>query len=304
MSPDELNRQFGIDGVLRFDALESGLVMAHVNGSLASASLCLQGAQLCHWRPREADEDLLWLSEGAVFEPGAAIRGGIPICWPWFGDHPDDDTLPAHGFARNTPWRVQATELLDSGVVRLALTLPVTDSTRSMWPGEVSLQCIVNIGDKLAIELVTRNHGEVPVRISQALHSYFRVGDIGNVVLHGLAGTEYLDKLDGFARKRQQGPVLFDGEVDRIYLDTVTDCVIEDRAGRRKIVIIKCGSHSTVVWNPWRDTAVKMADMNDDGYRSMLCVESANVADDTVTIEAGKSHHLWVQWLIEQENTP
>jgi len=169
-----------------------------------------------------------------------------------------------------------------------------------MWPDDTTVQYQVTVGKKLELELITHNNGSQPIKIGQALHTYFKVGDITNIQLHGLDDTDYLDKPDNFKRKVQYGPVTFEQEVDRIYLNTANDCVIEDKTLKRDIVIIKCGSHSTVVWNPWQEVADKMGDLGHNGYTKMLCVESSNASEDVVTIPAGKAHQLWVQYEVLQ----
>lgn len=317
MNLDELNHQYGTDGQLVFKSGKGGLPVIEVNNPLCTAIISLQGAQVLSWTPLPCDQqtdslsgakadeeatvasDVIWLSREAGFASGQSIRGGIPICWPWFGAHRSNKTLPAHGFARVSLWQVLSTEILPDNSIRISFSLNKTNENSHMWPADTSVQCQITLGSKLEIELITHNHGNAAVTIGQALHTYFRVADISQVKLHGLDEAEYLDKLAGYQRKRQQGPVIIDREVDRIYLDTTSDCVIEDSALKRNIVIIKCGSHSTVVWNPWQETAAKMGDLGKDGYKQMLCVESANAAEDEVTIEAGKDHHLWVQYSVK-----
>jgi glucose-6-phosphate 1-epimerase len=303
----QLNDKYALQGdnsYVRFQTGEGGLPVVEIQNSQASATICLQGAHLLSWIPGD-EEEVIWLSEAAKFNPGKAIRGGIPICWPWFGAHgsateearPD---FPAHGFVRTANWKVICTEALDGDSTRITFTTEPQPENAHMWPAGTNLQLQVTIGKKLEMELITHNNGSEQVTIGQALHTYFRVGDVNNVLVHGLEDTVYLDKLEAFKRKQQIGPITISEEVDRIYLDTTNDCVIEDRSLKRNIIIIKCGSNSTVVWNPWRETASKMGDLGADGYKTMLCVESCNAATDVVTIEPGKAHHLWVQYDVQE----
>ena len=301
MNLEQLNNEFSleIDGNnLHFVEGKGGIPCITIENKHASAKISLQGAHILSWIPK-GNEDVLWLSEEAKFAPGKSVRGGIPICWPWFGAHETNSNFPAHGFARTTNWQVLSTEALSDGHTRISFTTtPLTENT-DMWPVDTTVQYQINIGKKLELELITHNNGTQAISIGQALHTYFNIGDISKTLLHGLDHCDYLDKPDNFKRKTQYGPVCIEEEVDRIYLDTASDCVIEDKALNRNIVIIKCGSHSTVVWNPWQEVAANMGDLGPDGYTKMLCVESCNASEDVITIQPGKAHQLWVQYSIE-----
>jgi len=300
MNLDELNSQHGISGQLSFKVGEANIPIVEVSNTQASAKVSLQGAQVLSWQPMndkgEAQEDVIWVSDDATFALGKSVRGGIPICWPWFGAHESNSQFPAHGFARVTLWQVFSTESLEDGRTRISFILEPDDSNEAMWPPQTSVLFQLTIGSRLEMELVTHNKSDQAITISQALHTYFKVGDVSQVAVHGLSDTQYLDKLDDFKRKTQKGPITVSEEVDRVYLNTATDCVIEDKVLQRNIVIIKCGSHSTVVWNPWAESAAKMGDLGVDGYKQMLCVESSNAAEDEVVIAPGMDHHLWVQY--------
>jgi len=303
MNIEQLNDEFSLQvdhNVLHFIVGKGDSTFIEIHNKHASALISLQGAHLLSWIPKDEEdrsqEDVIWLSKDAKFADGKSVRGGIPICWPWFGAHESNKDFPAHGFARTTPWQVLTTEAMSNGSTRINFTTQPTENTENMWPSETSVQYQLTVGKKLEMELITHNNGAESITIGQALHTYFNVGDVSKVLLHGLGGTNYLDKLEDFKQKHQHGPVTINEEVDRIYLDTANECVIEDKALKRNIAIIKCGSHSTVVWNPWKDTANKMGDLGKEGYKKMLCVESCNAANDVVTIEPGKAHHLWVQY--------
>ena len=301
MYPEQLNNEFSLqvaNNNLHFKTGKGDIPLVEIQNEQASAIISLQGAQLLSWIPK-GEEEVIWLSEDAKFAAGKSVRGGVPICWPWFGAHETNADYPAHGFARTTNWQVISTEALGDGTTRISLTTRPQAETEAMWPAETTVLFQLTIGKKLEMELITHNNGSKPITISQALHTYFNVGNVSNVLLHGLDDTRYLDKLDGFKRKNQHGPLKIKEEVDRIFLDTTSTCVIEDKILKRNIVIIKCGSHSTVVWNPWQETASKMGDLGEDGYKKMLCVESSNAAEDTLTIEPGKEHQLWVQYDVQ-----
>ena len=277
----------------------NGLIVADIDTPLATASLCLQGAHLMMWRPQAQAEPVVWLSQLAKLAPGKSIRGGVPVCWPWFGPHATDARLPAHGFARTVPWELVEAHVAGDGAVELALTLAGTEQTRALWPHRTRAELRLAVGATLKVALTTVNEDDHPVVIGEALHTYFHIGDIAAVHVRGLEGVTYLDKVDGGARKRQQGAIAFAGETDRVYLATEAACVIEDERLRRRIRIAKSGSRSTVVWTPWTEKADKMGDFGPDGWRSMVCVESANAADDVVTIPPGARHTLAVEYAAE-----
>ena len=294
-----LNAHHGIPGQLTFIEGPGGLVVAEVTNAHASATLVLQGAQMLTWAPI-GQSPVIWLSRAARFVPGKSIRGGAPVCWPWFGPHATDSSLPAHGFARTVPWEVTATRAFDDGATELAMTLVENDQTRAMWPHRARLALRATVGRTLKLALTTVNAGNEDFVIGEALHTYFAIGDIADIRITGLEGREYLDKVGGgSARRRQDGPISFGAETDRIYLNTDAECVIEDARLKRRIRIAKSGSRSTVVWNPWVAKADKMGDLGPDGWRGMVCVESANAADNVITVKAGASHTLAVEYRVE-----
>ena len=298
---EALNQKFSFQNdknQLRFLHGEGDIPVVEIKNQQACARISLQGAHLLSWTPN-GEKEVLWVSEAASFKVGKSIRGGIPICWPWFGAHDKHESFPAHGFARTSMWEVVKTEALEDGRTRISFSLPLAEYIK-WWPYPSEVFYQITVGQTLELELDTCNKGRQAITIGQALHTYFNVADVSRVMLHGLDGAEYLDKLDGFNRYQQQGAVVFNHEVDRVYLDTVNDCVIQDTVLNRNIVIIKCGSHSTVVWNPWQQTADRMGDLGNEGYKKMLCVESSNAADDVVVIEPGHQHQLWVKYEVQQ----
>lgn len=301
---ERLNEQFSHinkNNVLSIKAGKGGIPVIEIKNEQASALISLQGAHILSWIPTGEDE-VIWLSDDATFAAGKSIRGGIPICWPWFGAHDSNSDYPAHGFARTTEWQILSTEILEDGSTRIIFTMHSQPENETMWLPDTTVQFVVTVGKKLELELITHNNGDEAITIGQALHTYFNVADVSKVLLHGLDHTDYLDKLENYKRKRQFGPVTIREEVDRIYLDTFNDCIIEDRQLQRNIIIIKIGSHSTVVWNPWQETAGKMGDLGEQGYMKMLCVETSNAAEDVATIEAGEVHQLWVQYEVQKNS--
>jgi len=302
-SIDALNKAFGqtgAEGSIVFKMGKGNIFAVEIKNKQAHALISLQGAHLLSWVPRGEDE-VVWVSEDAGFAEGKSVRGGVPICWPWFGAHKSSASFPAHGFARTILWDVVSTKLLASGETSIVFKLNtkrLDDSIQQMWPVLTTVEYTLTIGEFLRLELTTCNNSGQDIIIGEALHTYFNVGDVSATQITGLDGKNYLDKPDDFKRKKQVGDIHVDGEVDRVYLQTMDDVIIKNN--KRKIRISKQGSQSTVVWNPGEQVADKMGDLGKDGYLQMLCVESANAADDVVTIAAGESHSLRVKYTLEK----
>ena len=291
-------KPFSIPGQLAFRTGPGGLPYADIANAGGTASICLQGAHLTNFQPRAQRAPVVWLSQAARFAPGKSIRGGVPVCWPWFGAHAGDPAYPAHGFARTVPWEVVDSGSAD-GATTITLRLEFSDATRAQWPYDTPLELHISMADVLDLELTTLNAGEAPVMLGEALHSYLHIGDIAEVELRGLDGCAYLDKTEAFARGQQSGPLRFASEIDRVYVNTLAECVIDDARLGRRIHIAKQGSASTVVWTPWGQKAAAMGDYTADGWRSMLCVESANAADNVLTLRPGEAHVLAVRYSAE-----
>ena len=294
---EKLNQTFSIENnnqSLNFKMGKGDIPVVEVKNEFSSALISLQGAHVLSWKP-VGEDDVIWLSSDAKFAIGKSVRGGIPICWPWFGAHASNNAFPAHGYARTVTWQVKNTEALASGETQITFQLDTQQLDHSlleMWPQATVAEYSLTIGKTLTMELTTWNNSETAMTIGQALHTYFNINDVRETRITGLEGKPYLDKTDGFKRKMQTGPMIISDEVDRVYLDTADDVVIDD--SQRKIIITKEGSHSTVVWNPWKTVADKMGDLGEDGYLKMVCVESANAAEDTVSIAAGEHYSLRV----------
>ena len=299
MTLSELNQRFAIPGHVQFKEGPGGLTVAEVANAHAESLIALQGAHVMTWQPR-GQAPVVWLSKFAKFAPGKSIRGGVPICWPWFGPHASDAKLPGHGFARTVMWEVKKTEALADGATFISFGLVDTEANRAQWPHPSTAELRVTAGKELKVELVTRNTGTAPFQIGEAFHTYFHVSDLADMAIAGLDGCAFLDKVDGGQRKTQQGAIVIEGEVDRVYLDTEADCLIEDRGLKRRIRIAKEGSsRSTVVWNPWTEKADKMGDFGPNGHRGMVCVETANAVDNVVTVAPGAEHSLVAVYSVE-----
>jgi D-hexose-6-phosphate mutarotase len=259
----------------------------------ATGEVCTQGAHVTRW---SADgKAVLFLSRASRFAPGQAIRGGVPVIFPWFGDDPDGRGRSAHGFARRLAWRV-VDSAMDATPARCRLALEDDEATRALWPHAFQLSLDVSFGDALELTLSATNRGSTPFRCEMALHTYLAVADVRQIRVRGLEDTAFIDKVDGMARKREgRSPIALTGETDRVYLGTTGTCVVEDPVWRRSLEIAKDGSRSTILWNPWEARAAAFGDLGDDEWTAFVCVESGNVADDALVLAPGQSHRMRVR---------
>ncbi|MGK7948048.1 MAG: D-hexose-6-phosphate mutarotase [Xenococcaceae cyanobacterium] len=301
MSIEQLNTDYGIAGQLKFVEGKGGFPFIEINNTMAKALISVYGGQVLSFQPVTEAEDLMFLSEKAYYQAGKAIKGGIPLCWPWFGADPEDNGRSSHGFARNQLWTVLGTEITPGKETRVRLGLVDTEQTRKIWPNSFNLSLIITVGDRLTLELITRNTGEQPFTITQAFHPYFKVGEISQVKVLGLEDTEYLDKVDNFQGKKQTGVITITEEVDRIYTNVPNKLVIEDASFKRAIEITSEGNKTAVVWNPWSELSAKAADLEDSDYQRFICVETVNAAKDIVEISPNNEHRLLANYKIERK---
>ena len=258
-----------------------------------------QGAQVLSYRGADG-QPVIWLSEQAAFLRGQPVRGGVPVCWPWFGDLKRNPQAvqdayhgsepPAHGLVRGIDWTLQRSDSDDEGAT-LIFACP---GNLPGWPHEVKAELKIRLDDRLHLSLTSHNRGHQPVALSQALHTYFAISDIHQVVVEGLDGLPYIETLDGWQRREQQGDLRFAGETDRIYLDVPASLALHDPAANRRITLEVKGSRSAVLWNPWIDKSQRLSQFADDAWQRMLCIETANVMDDVVQLVPGASHTLSV----------
>ncbi len=295
---ESLTQEFGMPGVLEFTP-RGDLVCVEITTPAMSAAVTLHGAHLLQWQPA-GEQPVLFLSERSEFAEGKAIRGGVPVIWPWFGPRseavrpaPDGaPKSPAHGFARTAPWRLQFAAVT-ADAVHLTFTLGPTEASRAFGFDHFRLVYEMILGRELTLRLTTGNDGAEELRFEEALHSYFAVGEIEGVTLLGTEVTEYLDKPDGMKRKRQaDAPLAFSQVTDRVYLETKETCRVEDPAKERVLEIAKSHSQNTVVWNPWAELTAGLADMEPNGWHGMVCVETANVGDAAIALAPGRTHTM------------
>lgn len=296
---NKLNNNFGITDQLRFVKGKGGFAMLEVDNDYATALISTYSGQIMAYQPKTEKKPLLFLSDLAIYESGKVIRGGLPICWPWFAEDIKGKDLPAHGFVRDQQWQIVKTQKLDDGSTKVILEISHNQYSLKLWPYKFKLQIAIIVGSSLIVELTTVNLDDKPFTISQALHSYLAIGDVNKIEVTGLDGLSYIDKTADFTERNQRGDVVVDGMIDRIYQDVEDDVLLNDPVFDRKIRVSSQGSNTFVVWNPGEKAAATMIDLADDGYKEFVCIEAANTADDKVTIVAGESHCLKVNYSIE-----
>ncbi|POF41071.1 D-hexose-6-phosphate mutarotase [Pseudomonas laurylsulfativorans] len=262
-----------------------------------------QGAHILSYQ-LAGQPPLIWLNDEAVFKTGKSIRAGVPVCWPWFGvfdRNPQSvqamrvskEAPSAHGFVRAMDWELGGIEA-EGESLKVEFLLPYPEGGFPGWPHQVDLKLSIRLDEQLHIHLTSHNQGADAVSISQALHSYFAVSDVRDVHVEGVDGLNYIETLDNWKTVTQTGDLRFTGETDRIYLDAPPQLSIVDPAWERRIVLTSCGSRTAVIWNPWIDRAAAFSDMADNGWQRMLCIETANVMGDVVSLAPGASHTLGV----------
>jgi glucose-6-phosphate 1-epimerase len=289
MNTAELNSRFRIAGVVEFVETEHGLVKAVVSQSGMTGEMFLQGAHVTGWQPTDA-QPVLFTSSRANFAPGKAIRGGVPVIFPWFGPHPTDPAQPQHGLVRAAAWRLEEVEQHSDGV---ALQL-------SLAPEGFALRYRVSFGAELSLALAVRNTSQSTVTVEDALHTYFAVSDVEHVSVTGLETCSFIDKTAGMQRHPPaRAPLSLTQETDRVYLDVPDRLTVSDPDWGRRVVIDKSGAASTIVWNPWPEKAAAMADLGTDNWRGMICVETGNVADNRISLPPGGAHEMTTRIAID-----
>ncbi|MBU0656723.1 MAG: D-hexose-6-phosphate mutarotase [Gammaproteobacteria bacterium] len=278
---------------------KGGLPMINVSNEHAEALISVYAGQVLSFTPKGA-ADVLFVSDKAYYAAGKAIKGGVPICWPWFGADPEGKGRPAHGFMRNRMWEVWGSSENADGSSSVTLGVESSPETLAIWPHAFKLAMEITVGKTLQLALVTHNTGDAAFSITQAMHTYFSVGDIAQTRVTGLEGTQYIDKAAGAggAIKQQDGAVGIAAEVDRVYLDVPAALAIVDGALNRSIRITSSGNKTAVVWNPWAEIAASMADLQDDDYTRFVCVETTNAVDDVVEVPAGGEFRLVAEYAV------
>jgi glucose-6-phosphate 1-epimerase len=288
---EALNRRFGISGIAQIVTGKGGFPIVRVTSPIANAEVSLYGAQVLSWKPA-GHQEALFLSGQSHFEPGRAIRGGIPVCFPWFRAKADNPSAPSHGFVRTKEWRLDSLRADDDGSVTLVCVTSSDDSTRVLWPHDFLLAYRIRIAATLRLELSVMNRGTNPLRFEEAIHTYFRIGDIHQARVLGLDAVTYLDNTDGNKSKRQDGALALTAPTDNAYIDAEGPADILDPVLHRRLRTEKLHSSTTIVWNPWQQGAASLSDLGNDEWQQMLCVEAGNILDAAVTLAPGEEHML------------
>jgi glucose-6-phosphate 1-epimerase len=272
------------------------------------ATLLLQGAQLVEFRPNNRQfENILWLSPSAQYKQGKPIRGGIPICWPWFGDldkNPEviqdqmkhQDSASAHGFARSLPWEIKSIHE-DCHHIEVTLILTSNSASKELWPFDFELEATFTFSTKLKLKLTTTNTGIHPFSISQALHTYLPTADIDRSYIHNTHNLTYIDALDNWNKKQQIGKIRFSSETDRLYFFDESNYSLRLEAPNQTLLINNSNSQSAVIWNPWIEKSKRLSQFSPQDFKNMLCIETANVVTDVINIEAGKQENICVEFI-------
>ena len=269
-----------------------------IDNARCSAKVALHGAHLFEWTPT-GQTAVIFTSPDAIYKEGKAIRGGVPICWPWFNAHPTDPSLPSHGFARNRFWELEAISESGEGESCVATTihleLKYDDEIAKLWPFPFTLKARIEVGSEATITIEATNNSDVPIMVGGALHTYLSIGHIDQVSITGLEDTSYIDTAGPEAHRSQKcqtGPITISSEVDRIYFDTKGAITLHDVALNRKIEVTREGSKSAIVWNPWIEKAKGLSDLPDEAYKDFVCIEAANARDDLYQLEKYQQHAL------------
>jgi glucose-6-phosphate 1-epimerase len=279
---DRLNILLANDSV-SFHSGKGGLTCVRVNNQHCSGEVYLLGAHVTAFEPT-GHSPVLWMSKSSNFEEGKPIRGGVPLCFPWFGPNAMDSTFPAHGYARTKIWKPVAVGKTANGGSKLELETEIAPFL---------LRYSITFSDSLDLELQVTLPTEAnqTATYEEALHTYLQVGSIHEVEIEGLENCHYLDKVGEIAQRVQsESAIRFRGETDRVYQNTRSTCVLSDKVMKRKIEVAKCDSDSTVIWNPWIDKCRRMADFGDDEWTGMVCIETANVQPNHVSLSPGQIH--------------
>ena len=292
-------RGAGMPGIVDLTTGEGGLPLLRVSNEYAECEIYLYGAHVARYK-RKGMEDLLWMSPTSPFSAGKAIRGGIPVCFPWFGPHRTSSELPQHGFARIRLWEHESSAGLADGRTRITLSTTDDEATRAQWPYRFGAELTVTVGRELELSLLVENRDDEPFRYEDCFHTYFRVGRAFSCAVEGLDGVGYIDRGRSDVRAVQAGVLRPSGETVNAYMRSPSACALVDPLLKRRIDIAQAGCSSTVVWNPGEATAAKNAEIG-PAWNEFLCIESANCLDTPVLLLPGTAHRSAVRFAAEEE---
>lgn len=286
---DKLNTRFSLGGTVKFAKLNDKLIYLTVSNKFADTQICLYGAHIMSFKPHSSEE-VLWMSSKSNFQVGQAIRGGIPVCFPWFGPHKTDPHKPQHGFGRLMVWDLAETSVKSTGETLIRLQLCSSEETKTFWPHDFCAELTVVVGQTLEVSLKVTNQSAEPFEYTCALHSYYNISSIKNIAITGLQGASYHSQLEPGEFVQKSAKIEIKKAETRHYHNTVATCMIEDSSFKRKIRIAKEGSKITTVWNPGKETCATIKDMDENGYLYFVCIEAVNAFDDVIKLAPNESH--------------
>jgi glucose-6-phosphate 1-epimerase len=288
----KLNRQFEVPGVAKIVEGNGGLPKVCITTNAAQGEVYLHGAQVTSWKPT-GSEEVFFLSKKSHWQDGVAIRGGVPISFPWFAEWERNPRAPAHGFVRTKTWQLES--ILNNGhSVSVSMFTMSDENTRKWATGEFRLTHRATFGQDLRLELIVQNLGATTLRFEEALHAYYRVGDLSKARIRGLNNVRFIDKTDARREKAEQGDLVVASETDRIYLDAPPSVQLIDETLHRSIRATGENSMTTSVWNPWSEKAQTMPDLDADEWGQFLCIETNNVSAFAVNLAPGQDHRMKV----------
>lgn len=267
-----------------------GYPVIQIKNKWGEGKVALHGAHLMDWTPT-GEKPIIYTSPTAIYKEGKAIRGGVPICWPWFNAHPTDTSLPSHGIGRNRFWELDSVVDEQSGTL-LRFTLRDSAETQAIWNHSFLTTVEILLGEQIKISLRTQNTGEKTMQVGGALHTYLSLSDIAQVSVHGVEGADYIDTVGEEMERTQEAPLKIDREVDRIFTNHVAEITLRDQGWQRELHITRTGSRSAVIWNPWIEKAAQLGDLPDEAYQHFLCIEAANARADVYDLLPGEEHTL------------
>jgi glucose-6-phosphate 1-epimerase len=291
---DTLNARHAIPDIANIVIGNGGMPKIQITSPAASAEIYLHGAQITSWQPTGSSE-VIFLSKHSRWDETHAIRGGIPICFPWFRAKSDDPHAPSHGFVRTASWQLDSlTQEGDAQEANVVATLTIEDDEvrRRWWPWPFRLTHRITVGAQLKLELTASNTGSSPFSFEEALHTYYQVGDAPEIRITGLDGVSYLDNRRNNREEAQPGDIILTQATDNAYLNSEHAVTVVDPVLQRRLHLDKQNSRTTIVWNPWQEGAIALSDLGDDEWHQMTCVEASNILSAAVTLPPGEQHTM------------
>jgi len=289
----EISLEFNVPGVtIDYQNEEKTIELIEMENAFGKVKVSALGASVVSYVPVNGCE-MIWVSESAIWDGTKPVRGGVPVCWPWFGQSVNEG-WPAHGFVRNAVWQIDEIYENSAGEHVLIMSIESDEMTLDTFPYEFLLELKVVLGEKLQISLITTNTGSEAFEFTEALHTYFAVGNANAIEVSGLEGSTHSDKLTDLPDQFLSAPLVVYPPMDSVFLNHSGEARIQDAGNHRQIVIEKENSASSIVWNPGFENSQPFVDMKNDAWPNMLCVESGNVLENAVTIQASEQHALTV----------